>query len=413
MRSRWTTVRFWFMAAVWLLLALMPQPVAAQWWDAPPLPIRGSDPNFGDGPNEIVTRGSNGHVYLSSYEANAWTTSDVTALTGAPVSAGEPFFFDRENSYVSVVYRGTDGHVYELYRRWLSTAWSPWLAGDLTQATGATLAAGDPVGIWRDSSDPSGDFISVFYRGVDGQVNEIYLPITYHPNGIPSPWTYGAWTFGVPGQLAAAPTASGPPALLTIGQTFSAFYRSSGGHIVELYTSGPQWVAADLGALLGAPDAAGHPFVVYDWSTGAKLVAYRSTSNHVILLACTLATGVWSVSDLTVSARAPATLSDPSVYNRRDGYTAVVYRAGNGNVYELFRRQGGGNWRFGDLTALTGAPVASGSPLGGAPWYAPEGNRVVYRGADGRLYAIFMAATSAGASSPWMLETISSTPSVP
>jgi trypsin len=76
-----------------------------------------------------------------------------------------------------VVYRGDDGHIHELW--WDATQCSQttcWHHGDLTEATGAGRAAGDPAGyMFVVGGQPTQH---VVYRGDDGHIHELWWDAT-------------------------------------------------------------------------------------------------------------------------------------------------------------------------------------------------------------------------------------------
>jgi hypothetical protein len=68
-----------------------------------------------------------------------------------------------------VVYRGTDSHIHEL---WFHSA--AWNHNDLTNATGAPAAAGDPAGYtWSADSTEH-----VVYRSSDGRIHELWFTLS-------------------------------------------------------------------------------------------------------------------------------------------------------------------------------------------------------------------------------------------
>jgi hypothetical protein len=96
-----------------------------------------------------------------------WHVADLTAVTGAAAASGDPtgYMFDAQGTQ-HVNYRGTDGHVYELW-------WEPvggWHVADLTAVTGAAAASGDPTGYMFDAQGTQ----HVNYRGTDGHVYELW-----------------------------------------------------------------------------------------------------------------------------------------------------------------------------------------------------------------------------------------------
>ena len=122
-----------------------------------------------DKTQHVVYRGSDGHIrelWFSS-SAWAWNQNDLTIATGALRSAGDPagYTWDVDNTQ-HVIYRGDDGHIHELW--FSSTAWN-WNHNDLTNATGAPAATGDPAGYtWAVDKTHH-----VVYRGTDGNIHDI------------------------------------------------------------------------------------------------------------------------------------------------------------------------------------------------------------------------------------------------
>lgn len=197
----------------------------------------------------IVYRAAGGQVYQNTFQPwNSSPAMNVTAASGAPVTVSELIGFDSGNGYNSIFYRGTNGHICELYRPRQGGA--NWQVGDLAALTGAPLAAGDPAGFVR------GDWYSaVIYRGADRQIYELHLP----PSG-------GEWGWGSPSALAQAPLAKGNPSgFARWDSVTSIVYRGMDDHIHELYlplpaqVPGAAWKTGDLTLLTMAPRADGDP----------------------------------------------------------------------------------------------------------------------------------------------------------
>ena len=191
-----------------------------------------------------------------------WSVNDLTAATNAPAAAGDPDGYEftaNGTSGMHVVYRGVDNDIHELY--WQNGAWG---ADDLTAATSAPAAAGDPSGFTFTADGTSG--MHVVYRGADSDIHELY-------------WQNGAW--GVNDLTAAtdAPAAAGDPN----GFTFTAngtsgmhvVYRGADNDIHELYWQNGAWGVNDLTAATGAPPAAGDP-------NGYAFTANGTSGMHVV-----------------------------------------------------------------------------------------------------------------------------------
>lgn len=217
-------------------------------------PTAVSDPvafESGAGYSSIIYRGSNGHIYelfTTNPFGNAWQWGDLSAWTNAPAATGTPAAYRRSDLFTAVVYRGTNGHIYELYRP--SDGGANWQVGDLTALTGAPRAAGDPFGYTRSDL-----YNAVLYRGSDRQ---IYL-IEKRQSG-------GMWEWSSPSAIAQAPLAKGNPSAYSRwdGVT-SVVYRGMNDHVYEIYRPSPvqvpggTWSAGDLTLLTSASLASGDP----------------------------------------------------------------------------------------------------------------------------------------------------------
>jgi hypothetical protein len=65
-----------------------------------------------------VYRGTNKHIYElylpRDGTGRTWHYGDLTEATGAPAASGDPAGYDRLDGINSVVYRGTNNHIYEV-----------------------------------------------------------------------------------------------------------------------------------------------------------------------------------------------------------------------------------------------------------------------------------------------------------
>lgn len=97
----------------------------------------------------MVYRGADRQIYEIHLppSGGTWTWGSPSGLAQAPLAKGNPSGFGRWDGVTSIVYRGMDDHIHELYLP--LPAQSPgatWTHGDLTSLTAAPLANGDPVG---------------------------------------------------------------------------------------------------------------------------------------------------------------------------------------------------------------------------------------------------------------------------
>jgi hypothetical protein len=144
-----------------------------------------------------------------------------------------------------------------------------------------------------------------------------------------------------------------------------AAITTSNYHLEELYTASDGWHYADLTALTGAPPLNSSTSIAgYDSPQfGSKQYAYVDSSEHVQELYYSRVNGYWRWNDLTALTGAPLALHylegtligfDAPEFGAKD----YAYVAQNRHIIEL--SYWGNSWHVNDLTALTGAP----SPVG-------------------------------------------------
>ena len=86
-----------------------------------------------DNVNSVVYRGLDNHIHELYLPGGAWGTGDLSKLTGATDAAGAPAGYVRWDNVNSVVYRGSDNHIHELYL----PRGGGWGTADLSKLTGA------------------------------------------------------------------------------------------------------------------------------------------------------------------------------------------------------------------------------------------------------------------------------------
>jgi hypothetical protein len=113
----------------------------------------------------VVYRAANGHLYLLQWFGVAPVFGmDLTTVAGAPVAAGDPYIWDNPSyDRHHVIYRGSDGHVYDI--NWAPNATPRHL--DLCAAALSPLAADEPFGLDGPTHQ------HVVYRGKDNHIHEI------------------------------------------------------------------------------------------------------------------------------------------------------------------------------------------------------------------------------------------------
>jgi hypothetical protein len=317
------------------------------------------------GVQNVVFRGTDGHVHGRWRSATGDGDDDITKLGGGPSAAGNPrAYVFAAQGIQNVVYRGTDGHLHGVY-------WSTGAPGhdDITTLSRAPPPAGDPFGYiipWQAIQN-------VVYRGTDGHLHGLY-------------WSTGAVGHDDLTAATHAPLPAGDPfGYIIPWQTIqNVVYRGTDGHLHGLYWSTGAVGHDDLTVATHAPPPAGDPFGYVIPPQRIQNVVYRGTDGH--LHGLYWSTGAVGHDDLTAAANAPAAVSDPTAYFvTADGTNHVFYRSADNHVRELWWTTGAVG--HSDLTDLAGAPRSAGNP---SAYFLTAGatHHVVYRGEDGHLHEL-------------------------
>ncbi|WP_051973177.1 S8 family serine peptidase [Cryobacterium sp. MLB-32] len=254
----------------------------------------------------VVFRGVDGHIHEMFYlgGGTAWGYGDLTALTGAPLAVGAPAVYQThqvgQDACARVVYRGQNGHLNELYYLGGSTGWG---YGDLTAATGAVLAAGSPA-VYETRVAGQNPCARVVYRGVDAHIHELFLL------DVSAGWGHGDLTAATGAPPAIGNPAAYETHVTGQDSCARVVYRSRDGHLNELFYLGgsTSWGHGDLTALTLAPSAAGQPAVCETHLTGqdpCARVEYRGADGHVHELFYLGGATAWGHADLTALTGAP------------------------------------------------------------------------------------------------------------
>lgn len=271
----------------------------------------------------IVFRSSTNHIIqMLRTSSNGWTNeADLTNLTGAELAAGNPTTYVRADGVSAVVYRGaTTGHIIELRR-----GSRGFIATDLTAAAGSSIvASSDPMANAR-----SDGYSAVVFRATSGNVYELYQQVG------------GNWSIGSVSSIAGAPDAVDRPFAFTKRDgTNAIIYRQDSGQIVELSLSGGQWSWEHISS-----NAVGQP-VAYVRSDAVDAVMFRNTSSQLIQVTA-------ATTNLTAATSATSSVTNPAVYVRSDGYNSVLFETSANHVGELYYKRPG-SWSAGDITAVAG-----------------------------------------------------------
>lgn len=216
--------------------------------------------------HHVAYRKPDGHLHVLWWAGAARVDhADATVLAHARPALGDPAaYLDTTRGRNIVVFRGTDGHVYDIY----------WSIGDLecedlSGFAGTPPAADDPVAYYTARTDTH----QVTYRTADGQLYELW-------------WVGEAPVAGwsLTAAAAAAPPAASEPAAyyLAATNTKHVIYRSADGHLNELaWAPGGVPVHTDLTVHGLARRAAGRPAAFAVDGPNTQHVAYRSTDREI------------------------------------------------------------------------------------------------------------------------------------
>jgi hypothetical protein len=326
------------------------------------------------GTQHVVYRDTQDHVVELWWDGTTgWHASDLTIASGAPVAAGDPmaYVFDAEGTQ-HVVFRSADGHIREL---WWGQA-TGWQSTDLTSRSEAPVASGDPHGYVLDSEGTQ----HVVYRAADNHVYELWWD------------SAGGWHAHDLTAASGATLADGDP----VGYVFKAeatqhvVYRAENGHIQELWWSRASgWQSVDLTAQTAAPPAIGNPRGYVFESQRTQHITYRAADDHVCELWWDRATN-WHACDLTHATGGPASAGDPMGYVFETQATQhIVYRDANSHIQELWWRESDG-WQVVDHSVESAAPDATGDPCGYV--FPADGTQhVMYPAVEGHIEELLWA----------------------
>ncbi|MBY0523932.1 MAG: hypothetical protein K2R98_11070 [Gemmataceae bacterium] len=108
----------------------------------------------------------------------SWRFKDLSAECNAPKAEGDPCgYFQKKDNTQHVVYRGKDGEIFEVY---FAKDHGKWQSNNLSKATGAPKATGNPFGYVLDTNKTQ----HVLYPATDGVMAELY----HVPDGADAGW---------------------------------------------------------------------------------------------------------------------------------------------------------------------------------------------------------------------------------
>lgn len=237
-----------------------------------------------------------------------------------------------------VFYVSQSGHIVELYYN------GSWHRNDLTAATnGPTVITSQLTGFF------DGYIPHVFYISPDAHVRELYrIGNVWHGNDL---------TAVTNARLAYSSALTG----FFDGTFQHVFYIDNYAHVNEFWYNGT-WNANDLTAETNGPVTFGPLTGFFDGQY--QHVFYVSImDSHVREL---WNNGTWQGNDLTADTNGPGATCSALRFCLGSSYDGsvehVFYLSSDGHVQELYHYNG---WYGDDLTAITGGPLASNSPLSG------------------------------------------------
>jgi hypothetical protein len=293
------------------------------------------------GGHAVYYVGTSQHVYELYWDGNQWTKADLTAATGntLALSTSPLTSFNTAGGGHAVYYLGSNQHVYELY--WNGSSWSN---GDVTAATGNTLASSTGgLTSWLNSAGAH----ATYFVGANQHIYELYW------NG--STWTKADLTAATGNTLAS--TGTQLTGFNTTGGGHAIYYLGTNQHVYELYWNGSSWSNGDVTAATGntLASSTGGLTSFLD-SGGGHATYYVGANQHVYELYWN--GSAWTNGDLSaVTGNTLAQLgSAVTCFSTGFGH-AVYFIATDQHVYELY--WDGSAWNKADLTAATSGALAS------------------------------------------------------
>jgi len=246
----------------------------------------------------VIYRSHDNHIHqLFSAELGDWKHTDMIEKHGAPLASGRPttYVYGMNNSQ-NIVYRGQDGHIYQLY----FVRGEGWKLVNLTGSTGGPLASGNPTSYTYHVFNTQ----HVIYRGQDNHIYQMFSDVS------------GQWKISNMTEKTGAPLASGTQTsyIDPVHDSQNLVYRGQDGNIHAIwFIRGVGWTHLNVTAATGKPQASGDPFGYTFDLFKTQHVMYRTGQGHLIQL-YSGNVGEWLSSDLTEKTGAPLAASDTACY---------------------------------------------------------------------------------------------------
>ncbi len=339
--------------------------------------IQNDSPHF-------IYQDQNQHLRQLLFANGAWSTQDLTALTGAPLAS-------LQNGLTSWVQSDGPHFVYEDVNQHLRQFFfinNAWQTQDLTTTTGAPVVSPQSsLNTWTEPNGPHFVFLDQ-----NQHVHQLFF-------------INGAWQTENLTNTTGAPVASPQSG-------FTSWVQSDGPHFVfedanqhlrQMWFSGA-WHTEDLTNTTGAPVATpGSALTSWVQGDGPHFV-FQDTNQHVRQM---WFSGAWHTEDLTALTGAPVAEPNSALTSWVEASGPhFVYADGNQHLRELLFVNNA--WGALDLTATTGAAVATpGSML--TSWIQSDGPHFIWQDANQHLHQFFFEEVN----NTWNNEDLSNTTGAP
>jgi hypothetical protein len=216
---------------------------------------------------------ANQHLQALWSRGVTWQATDLSAQTGAPspfLPSPVPGTLNSAANAAELYYFSSDNKVRQL---WYNGSWH---FQDITSLTGSPTAA--MVASLTSGFDSITQSSQVFYLASDNHIHQLYA------------FADGIWHTQDLTASTSAPAAAGSPFVTVFDPIITStdmYYVTSTGHMEQLkYTSATGWVAQDLTAFTGAPNASTLASLStnYDPVTNTLQVYYVDINQHLTQL---------------------------------------------------------------------------------------------------------------------------------
>ncbi len=350
-----------------------------------------------DGRRYVIYRQGDGRLgELSSTGDNEdWIRSVIRVEGGFALAEGRPFVYSLKPGNRRILYRGQDGHLYELSEPG-GGGEGVWGKRDLTSQLQLPIASSDPTAVVAMGT------IHIAFVDQSARPWEVWL----EPNGVwrshplptsPRPASEVSIAAAASGLYVAYRTMFNVPCVQTVPWDAVAEGRRPWRHrLTQRVPCQGQPVGSDAGGtwriiFRPIPEWPLREPFIFHWDNGRGYREYSGSCDG--LMQGVAARQRFQALDLIGEPTTGAT-SDPIALADVSGkqhYLAYVDAVGHLQEAHWIEPTGAdpgkGSWRLTDLMKLSGAPLAEGEPAGLVSRWA-SGRYYVYRGRDGSLHEL-------------------------